>query len=294
MIARMVSDNMPHPSIRRSERLAAPSGQPRPSNRHAVPRTSALEYPVRVPYALVDFEPYPVRTSPALLQAVLNSVVLSPFSLQATPVTRTQYRLYDPQHETVFALWFRAFYPFAEWAPEDACPMILVSWYDAWVFARWAGGRLPTEAEWEYACRAGTQTRYSFGNKEGALDEYAWYASNSGRQTHPVGQRKPNGWGLYDMHGNVYEWCQDRLDDEYYSKSPIENPAGGEEAGVRVIRGGSWRSDSQFCRSACRIASGPSYRNDDLGFRVAAVPFGPVQSGSARAGRALSRAEPGA
>ncbi len=125
---------------------------------------------------------------------------------------------------------------------------------------------LPTEAQWEYACRAGTKTRWSFGDNDGALGEYAWHDKNSGQQTHAVGQKKPNAWGLYDMHGNVWEWCQDW--NGPYARDAVDptGPASGER---RCLRGGSWSLESKHCRVAFRASNPAAYRNSDNGFRVA-------------------------
>jgi len=131
---------------------------------------------------------------------------------------------------------------------------------------------LPTEAQWEYACRAGSKTRYCIGDDASKLDEYAWYAKNSDEKTHPVGEKKPDVWGLYDMHGNVWEWCQDWYDDGYYAKSPTDDATGPATGSDRVDRGGSWRSIAGSCRSARRFGDRPGLRYDDLGFRVALVP----------------------
>jgi formylglycine-generating enzyme required for sulfatase activity len=128
--------------------------------------------------------------------------------------------------------------------------------------------RLPTEAEWEYACRAGSTTAYSFGDDPRLLDEYGWSRANSGDQTHPVGQRKPNAWGLYDMHGNVWEWVQDWFERYSPRPRPVTDPRGPSSGSARVIRGGSWDSGARSCRSAYRFDGAPSYRNDYLGFRL--------------------------
>jgi formylglycine-generating enzyme required for sulfatase activity len=124
---------------------------------------------------------------------------------------------------------------------------------------------LPTEAEWEYACRAGTQTAYSFGDSESELADYAWYGPNSGRTTHPVGSKKPNAWGLYDMHGNVSEWCQDWYGS--YPSGSVTDPTGPYSGSHRVSRGGGWDGIS-VCRSAIRLWGRPGYRGSDIGFRV--------------------------
>jgi formylglycine-generating enzyme required for sulfatase activity len=134
--------------------------------------------------------------------------------------------------------------------------------------------RLPTEAEWEYACRAGSTTRFCFGDDETNLDAYAWYDSNSGSKTHPVGEKKANAWGLYDMHGNVYEWCHDWYAEDYYANSPTHDPQGPSVGEYRVSRGGCWRFTARFCRSAERDGDDSSFRHSILGFRVARSPSG--------------------
>jgi formylglycine-generating enzyme required for sulfatase activity len=152
-------------------------------------------------------------------------------------------------------------------------PAIYVSWEDAAAYCEWlceqtgAHYRLLTEAEWEYACRAGSTTRYSFGDDESPLSDYAWYSKNAESETHPVGEKRPNDWHLYDMHGNVWEWVQDWYG--RYSKEPQTNPSGPEQGSGRVIRGGSWVHDAVYCRSAFRIITVPGLRIFYLGFRLA-------------------------
>ncbi len=137
-----------------------------------------------------------------------------------------------------------------------------------------AGYRLPTEAEWEYACRAGTATRYSFGDDEASLGEFCWFDGNSDLRTHEVGQKRANGFGLHDMHGNVWEWCGDWYADGYYKEPPVDDPRGPSRASIRVIRGGSWYRDPRLVRSADRLGFRPDYRSSNLGFRVARVQSG--------------------
>ena len=127
--------------------------------------------------------------------------------------------------------------------------------------------RLPTEAEWEYACRAGSKTAYSFDDEEGLLPEYGWFSRNSSRRTHTVGLLEPNAWGLHDMHGNVWEWCSDWY--EEYPKGAVSDPTGPKEGSNRVDRGGSWYNEAASCRSAYRYGSSPSSRIISHGFRVA-------------------------
>lgn len=130
--------------------------------------------------------------------------------------------------------------------------------------------RLPTEAEWEYACRAGTKTAYCFGNDSAFLEEYAWYDANSGKKIHDVGQKRPNPWGLYDMRGNVWEWCTDWKGD--YSKEPATDPSGALFGMNRVFRGGGGSSGARLCRSAFRGGNVPDFCYNGLGFRVLASP----------------------
>ncbi len=159
-------------------------------------------------------------------------------------------------------------------------PVDEVSWNDIQLFIERLNKkeqgqlyRLPTEAEWEYAARAGSDTAYAYGDDpEGVqLGQYAWYELNSGKQSHPVGSLRPNGWGFYDMHGNVTEWVQDRYDKDYYSKGPEENPKGPATGRKRVVRGGSWINQAYSCRSAFRGYYSPDYTDSDFGFRIVRI-----------------------
>ncbi len=144
-----------------------------------------------------------------------------------------------------------------------------------------SGYRLPTEAEWEYACRAGTTTGYWFGNDSTRLADYAWFKANAGGTTHPVGQKAPNPWGLYDILGNVAEWCHDRYSPTYYSESPAEAPTGPASGDERVLRGGSWRLSADACRSAARSSETPMFA--DACFGSDAYGFRCVRSAGSRA-----------
>jgi formylglycine-generating enzyme required for sulfatase activity len=136
--------------------------------------------------------------------------------------------------------------------------------YDAWqVIPESNGYRLPTEAEWEYACRAGTATTFSYGDDESLLDRYAVHRAS---RTEVPGSKLPNDWGLFDVHGNVYEWCQDWYEEDYTSGA-VTDPTGPSSGSFRVFRGGSWRG-SDFFRSAFRRRGSPVNKFIDLGFRV--------------------------
>lgn len=154
-------------------------------------------------------------------------------------------------------------------------PVETVSWDDASAFCAKLNERfkdkgmkaqMPTEAQWEFACRAGTTTQFYSGDSESDLDATAWYAGNSGNTTHPVGTKKPNSFGLYDMHGNVWQWCRDAYS-EHYDESLATDPFN-DKAKFRVLRGGSWYDIPWVCRSALRYGGTPGYRCDSFGFRV--------------------------
>ena len=156
-------------------------------------------------------------------------------------------------------------------------PMYYVSWEDAQAFcselSRMTGKAyyLPTEAQWEYAARGGKKadgTKYS---GSWSIDAVAWYYNNSGSSTHPVKNKRPNGLGLYDMSGNVWEWCSDWYSDNY-NVNDTNNPVGPSSGSYRVLRGGSWTSDARVCRVSCRGCHSPSSRSNIFGFRVVLLP----------------------
>jgi formylglycine-generating enzyme required for sulfatase activity len=206
----------------------------------------------------------------------VHAVTLRGFSMGVHPVTQEQFKTamgYNPSRFT----------------GEKNLPVEQVNWFDAVRFCNrlsdarglnrcynesaWecdfskSGFRLPSEAEWEYACRAGTKTRYYTGDRESDLDQAGWYKGNSAGKTHPVGQKAPNTWGLYDMHGNVWEWCNDwygGYSTHIHPSHPSHQPGS-----FKVKRGGGWYFDAECCRSSYRGNFEPDFRDCLMGFRVA-------------------------
>jgi formylglycine-generating enzyme required for sulfatase activity len=130
------------------------------------------------------------------------------------------------------------------------------------------GYRLPTEAEWEYACRAGTSTAFFFGDDSAKLGDYAWFDKNSGGRPRPVGQKQANAWGLYDISGDVWEWCNDFYKVDYYKESPPTDPKGPDEGQTKVVRGGAWRFSAERCRSGYRYNENPGYADVCFGYDI--------------------------
>ena len=177
----------------------------------------------------------------------VHEVTISqPFYLGKYPVTQQQWQAITGSNPSRFK--------------EAKRPVDGISWKDGQDFCREVSARtgktvrLPTEAEWEFACRAGSTTDYCFGDSPAALAEYAWYESNSGGNTHAIGEKRPNAWGLYDMYGNVWQWCQDWYDPKYYADSPRIDPQGPARSDreAHVLRGGAWHAKASYCRSAQR------------------------------------------
>ncbi|MCP3910764.1 MAG: formylglycine-generating enzyme family protein [Actinomycetia bacterium] len=186
-----------------------------------------------------------------------HQVTLSEFSIGKYEVTNQQYRTLVPDHQG-----------------DDDLPATYVNWHEAKAFCEQFGFRLPTEAEWEYAARAGTQSRWSFGDDESQLERYGWYSKNSGTRAHPVGTREPNEWGLHDMHGNVYEWVSDRWANVYPAEPQVD-PTGPATGDRRVVRGGSFWVEPGGLRSAFRRWDDPEGRFEDVGFRCVRSPLTP-------------------
>ncbi len=207
------------------------------------------------------------------------------FYLGLYPVTQEQFAVWNKEHENGFPADLRR-------------PVERVTWNEAEEYCAWLNDRsqvtwppvlnefvagLPTEAQWEYACRAGTETEFYTGDGESALAAAGWYDGNSQFQTHPVGCKEPNDYGLYDMQGNVWEWCADVYDADAYKArvDGVRDPDNSQKRGSgdvrRVVRGGSWYGSAWVCRAAYRIGFRPGDRCRDLGFRVCLFP-GPCRA----------------
>ncbi|MBO7279514.1 MAG: formylglycine-generating enzyme family protein [Bacteroidales bacterium] len=193
----------------------------------------------------------------------VHSVTLSDFYMGKYEVTQEQWKVVMGSNPSYFT-------------GDDNLPVEQVSWEDVQEFIQKLNAktgktyRLPTEAEWEYAARGGNQSQgYKYAGSN-TFEEVAWYEDNSGGKTHPVGQKQPNELGLYDMSGNVEEWCQDWY--ESYDSSAQTNPTGPSSGLGRVLRGSGWSSLARYCRVACRNAYNPSDGGYDLGFRLVLLP----------------------
>ncbi|WP_417914307.1 SUMF1/EgtB/PvdO family nonheme iron enzyme [Candidatus Electronema sp. JM] len=197
----------------------------------------------------------------------VHEVELDSFGIGRFPVTFAEY--------DEFCMTTGRARPKDEGWGRDRRPVVNVSWQDAADYCDWLSRqtgrhyRLPTEAEWEYACRAGSSAAYCFGDDDEQLGRYAWHVRNSDRRTQPVGGKEPNAWGLHDMHGNIWEWCADWYAKDFYTAYPARNPVGPEHGVGRVLRGGSWDSSAKFASSYFRFCLSPGLRIVRAGFRVA-------------------------
>ncbi len=198
-----------------------------------------------------------------------HKVKVRQFSIGRFPVTNIVWREFPFRDDQKHAFYMN----------KDSHPVGIVNWYEAVIFCRWLGCRLPTEAEWEYACRAGTTTQYYFGDDPKELEMHAWFSENSSKDSHPVGQKNSNAWGLFDMTGNVWEWCSDWYDDvNYYKLCEKEkitiNPQGPHNGDRKVVRGGGFVDPAIILRSSSRFGIYPDFNgNNDVGFRVALSDF---------------------
>ena len=239
---------------------------------------------------------------PADGEGPVRSVHLSPFAISSTSVTTAEFATFvdvtghrtiaelegwsfvfaghlpddfDETRGVVGAEWWRQVFgadwrhpegPQSDLADRGDHPVVHVSWFDAVAYAEWVGGRLPTEAEWEYASRAGRSTKWFFGDDPSKIGDYAWYKDNGGAKSPPVGQKKPNPWGLYDMHGNVAEWVLDGFTDGYRkgiadgTLNPWNIPI---TRYPRIVKGGSWDQDQDECRSGARLHSVNDWKDTD-------------------------------
>lgn len=198
----------------------------------------------------------------------IHKVTIESFCIGKYEITVKEYKTFCNATNRQMPSWE----PIGGWI--DTHPMANLTFDDAVVFCKWLSDltkveyRLPTEAEWEYAARGGNISKGYLYSGSDNVDEVAVYGHNSGGQTHKVGSKKPNELGLYDMSGNVWEWCYDIYSATYYSESPNFNPKGPSIGNYHVLRGGAWGMNAWDCRVTSRYESGPDYRNRNRGFRI--------------------------
>jgi formylglycine-generating enzyme required for sulfatase activity len=269
--------------------------------KNSFPTVQQKFYTEAIPHSKVKFDMIPVAGGTFVMGSAAKEagraedegpqhrVTLRPFWMGKTEVTWEEYDLFWRTKEGGKAPSFlvgiktadavtRPTRPYADQTfghGHDGHPAICITHHAAMEYCRWLSAatgnlyRLPTEAEWEYACRAGTTTAYSFGDDPKNLGEYAWYAENSDDKTHVVGKKKPNPWGLYDMHGNVAEWCLDRYRKDYYGTFKLDSTTlapfllPGADRFSDVARGGSWNDDAPLLRSAARRGSNEDWIQRD-------------------------------
>ncbi len=240
----------------------------------------------------IQFSPKLIDPLPELLEDTLGMTfrLIKPGTFMMGSPETEKHRSHDEaQHQvTLTSPFYMAIHPVTQdifervmgynpsWFKGERLPVEKVSWTEATKFidslnsmlfgiSSWAY-RLPSEAEWEYACRAGTTTAYSFGNSSDELEEFGWFGMNSDWETQPVGGKQPNPWGLHDMHGNIWEWCVDGW--SHYPQDPVSDPIGNPHSHHRIARGGCWGSHGGNCRSADRIRCHSASSYNDLGFRL--------------------------
>jgi len=216
-------------------------------------------------------------------------VITRPFLMGATEVTGGQFKKFasaSSYRTTAETAGEERSYLTPGHAVTDDSPVAVISWDDATAYCRWLSQqeqtnyRLPTEAEWEYACRAGTTTQYSFGDNHTELDQYGWFNLNAAGRSQPVGTKRPNPFGLFDMHGNVYEWCQDFFMQSWYMQTPLHDPIGPAADSNHVIRGGSWNVTASHSRGSDRSNFATSGHQNYFGFRVVRVLDAPATTAS--------------
>ncbi|MGK7946528.1 MAG: bifunctional serine/threonine-protein kinase/formylglycine-generating enzyme family protein [Microcystaceae cyanobacterium] len=204
-------------------------------------------------------------------QKPIHQVALQSFYMGKYPITQAQYQAVMGNNPSYFKNAAKAPLSQGGWGVH---PVEIVSWNDAQEFCRKLSKmtgktyQLPSESQWEYACRAGSKSKWCFGDNEGQLGEYAWYSENSNHQTHPVGEKKPNNWGLYDLHGNVWEWCEDDYVDNYNNAPSDGTVYKNHSLKYYALRGGSYGYDPYACRSAYRNYGPCDLRNLYIGFRI--------------------------